>query len=81
MLFEVFRCEETDTINNIAIAHFLKVWFVQATSSLPIKTLHFIGILINFETLAEKMPFLSLRRHRTRPWPNKKAAQKTEDLL
>ena len=25
MLFEVFRCEETDTINNIAIAHFLKV--------------------------------------------------------
>ena len=31
MLFEVFRCEETDTINNIAIAHFLKVWFVQAT--------------------------------------------------
>ena len=25
MLFEVFRCEETDTINNIAIAQFLKV--------------------------------------------------------
>ena len=24
MLFEVFRCEETDTINNIAIAQFLK---------------------------------------------------------
>ena len=27
MLFEVFRCEETDTINNIAIAQFLKVQY------------------------------------------------------
>ena len=25
MLFEVFRCEETDTIDRIALGHFIKV--------------------------------------------------------
>ncbi len=29
MLFEVFRCEETDSIDSIAIAHFLKVGLVK----------------------------------------------------
>jgi len=34
MLFEVFRCEETDTINNIAIAQFLKV-YTYCTFTMP----------------------------------------------
>jgi hypothetical protein len=29
MLFEVFRCEETDTIDSIAIGQFLRVTFVK----------------------------------------------------
>ena len=28
MLFEVFRCEETDTIDSISIAHFIKVCMI-----------------------------------------------------
>ena len=47
MLFEVFRCEETDSIDSISIAQFLKV------SEIPALGKEFHTILFNFKALEQ----------------------------
>ena len=44
MLFEVFRCEETDTIDSISISQFLKVSYTLSEPNIPVSVLHFLGI-------------------------------------